>query len=201
MKKFLTKLMSAIFALCFTLSAFSAVPVWAMEYTEPETEENQENWTLLATGTPEDGVLNLDIPVAYAGNDEFQYGVTTPVGGFTCEDYNITPMKSVVSDSRIHRLVVKVQFKKSLNDRGNGDIRLDVYLRRANTTTDIAMGMQSGANVSSNTLMPVTFQTNWISVSPGEHFQFKFDACTNNSADVNGNVRTAEIEQYWVYCD
>lgn len=201
MKKFWTKLMSAVLALCFTLSGLGTVPVFAMEYTETETEENFENWTLLATGTPEDGVLDLDIPVAYAGNDEFKYGVTTAVGGFTCEDYNLTPMKSVESDSRIHRLVVKVQFKKSLDDRGNGDMRLDVYLRRANTTTDIAMGMQSGLNVSTNTLTPVTFQTNWISVSPGEHFQFKFDACTNNSADANGNVRTAEIEQYWVYCD
>ncbi len=201
MRKIFAKLMGVVLAICCFFSGMNTIPAFAMEYNAPQEEEIPDGWTLLATGTPEDGVLDIDVPIARAGNDEFTYGVTKPVGGFTCENYVLTPMKSVEDDPRMHSLVVKVQFKKSLSDRGNGDMRLDVYLRRANTTKDIPLGIQSGTNISKNATMPVTFQTNWISVSRGEHFQFKFDACTNKSEDVKGNVRTAQVEQYWVYCD
>lgn len=202
MKKnsFLVKLSSFFMAACIMLGCVSAIPVYAMETEESVSEEGM---TLIATGKPEDGVINVDTMALAADNNEVPYAVAKPMGTFTCTGDNMTPMKHLVSDNRIHRIVVKVQFRKSRDDRGQGDIRLDMYLRRANTTVNIPMGLQSGegSNISSSTMMPSTMQTNWLSASPGENFQLFFDVCSKNASDVTGVERIAEIEQYWIYCD
>lgn len=212
MKKntFLSKVASSFLTISLLLGSFSSISVYAMEETqseivpfsviECETEEDND-MILLAHGTSVDDIINLDVPIERAGNDVFEYGKTTPVGGFTCTSSNLTPVKSVQEHPSMNRLVVKVKFRKSLQDRGVGAIKLNMYLRRAGTTYNIPMGIQAGTDVCNSTQLGVLMQTNWISISSGEHFQFFFDIVSADSSTANGKPRIAEIEEYWVYCD
>lgn len=202
MKKnsFLVKVSSFFMSIFIALSCISAIPVYAMETQEDVSEENL---TLIATGKPENGVITIDTAAATSSVTTISYATTTPMGTFTCYGDNLTPTKYLASDSQIHRLVVKVQFRKSIKDKGNGNIRLDMYFRRSGSTTNIPMGIQSveGSNISSSTMISSTLQTNWITVSPGESFQLFFDVCSQNASDATTVSRVAEIDQYWVYCD
>ena len=91
MKNFIySKATFLILSICFTLGLFSPLKVFAV----------------VSNSTSESETENI-IPLA--GNDVFNYATVTEVGGFTFYSTNLTPVKTVGNDNRMHRLIFKIQ--------------------------------------------------------------------------------------------
>lgn len=135
-------------------------------------------------------------PVQAAGNDYFGYAENHEIGGFTFSNNNTTPEKTVSTDARTHRMILRLWYRKWIFDEGVSDsgIRLSVYVVRANGSKEL---IYQGVTNSKDDISNV--QTNWFSVRPGEKIKFFFDA--SSSGATNGKYRTCEITQWWGYCD
>lgn len=183
-KKLEAIVITFIMVICGICTDFSATSVWAMENRE-------ENKQILET-------TNDIMP--FSGNEEFPYaGNEHYVGMISNFSENLTPVKTASSNSSTHRMIFRIEFVKSTIDQGIGNIQLMVYIKRSNGYEQCITATNTN-NINGSTTNYVSFQTDWVNVSPGEKFQIDFDVISANQSISNGKLRYATLK-YWVYID
>lgn len=179
-KNFFGKVVSMLSVLAMLVTCVAAVPAYAAEVdvAVPTAEECE---TLV---------------VPRAGEETIKYAEVLSPGGFILHDDNLTPVKTIVEDARIHRMVLSFTYRIYDNDPNQSPINLKVSVKRPGQDPVL---IYSGVCSSNSTNK--TEQSIWFPVTGGEQLQFYFDVSSANSADSTGTARYARIVEWGIYCD
>lgn len=179
-KKVFATIMSFALAIGLLTSSMSFMPVYAME--------NES--------TAKDGisVMNSDSGIVpYAGNDVFEYATEKWVGSFTFTGTNLTPVKTVANDPRMHRIIYKIKLRQADNLSSSVRFRFAVVRQNGKYYYSDWLTVQNGVAYDLTNNPADTGIDIVTPVSPGEKIQFYFQA--------DGSNRKILIEDYWIYCD
>lgn len=190
--KFFSKVTSLILAACCVFGAISPLNAFAMEYDDDTADAS-------VSSTAED-IMPL------AGNDIFNYADVKEVGGFAFSGTNLTPVKTVGNDPRMHRLIFKIQIGR-MNPTVLRPVQLRFSVRNAYGST---IASTDWITVSQNMVIsnnpdfngPAEHKIN-VPVSQNQQIQFYFEARYDapEGDRYHDAVADITIENYWIYCD
>lgn len=178
-KKIFATIMSFALAICLLSSSMSIMPVYAME-NEVKAED--------------EGVMDSNSGIVpYAGNDVFEYATEKWVGSFTFTGTNLTPVKTVANDPRMHRIIYKIKLRQADNLSNSVRFRFAVVRQNGKYYYSEWLTVQNGVAYDLTNNPADTGINVDTPISPGEKIQFYFQA--------DGSNRKILIEDYWIYCD
>lgn len=170
LKKFVMCLLMIIAVFVTNFSA--VIPVYASENESEFVDENSRN-----------------IPILRAGTETLKYGQNL-IGSFTFTDTNLSPVKTIPSGASSFQL--RLKFRKAASDKGIGDVKLTVQIRRTNGTVVYSGSARDVSGLSGQT----EFLTEVVGVSSGQQYQIWLDASSVNPSQSNGNFRSIEVDMY-----
>lgn len=180
--KFFAKVIAFVMAICFVISGTATVPVYAME-NDTQAEISVAGNEMV---TRSSGLITLD----YAKDVEYKHN-------FDFRNYtqNIPAVK-MPNDNRVHRVILKVWFRKDANDNGIGNVKLTVSLIRNGKIDAIVDPVVTTHSETTGGYDEGIFT---FTVSPNETVAFDFDASSAGAS--NGNYRSIDVYRSWVYSD
>lgn len=191
MKNFIySKATFLILSICFTLGLFTPLKVFAAE-------------SVVSNSTSE---LKTENIIPLAGNDVFNYATVTEVAGFTFYSTNLTPVKTVGNDNRMHRLIFKIQIGR-MNPSPIRNTKFRFTVRNAYGSDIASTGwlvVGEDMTITNNpSFSGIGSVDVFVPVSKNQQLQFYFEARYDAPEGDRYHELPTElpIKNYWIYCD